>query len=225
MLGYQMKTFISLLQCALLLPVLWDLATGIVADKLTRDTTISNSVIMNALAHLIHQPIYYIQPESRSERLRGIYSYLKHHPVLMERRLHVGSHPPQMYPNTQKRDGSFVPGMAQPACPYTTDWRLIYEAKDINDSDVEVFQPTGVDISGRQWFYTVTCDTEILKLENPSCNNCCRGVNNRRYASQCLPKKSFVMALVRLSPSATFDWNWIQLTTSCSCAVSPVSDT
>ncbi|XP_033740758.1 uncharacterized protein LOC117327740 isoform X2 [Pecten maximus] len=225
MLTLKTKTRNSLLRCAFLFPMLWEPSTGIVAEKLKKDTTASNRLIMNALVDLIRNPVYSIERESRSEILRGIYTHLKYHPVLMERRLHVGSHPPQSNSHTQKRDGSFVPGMAQPACPYNTDWRLIYQAKDINDSDVEVFQPTGSDISGRQWFYTVTCDTDLLKLENPGCNNCCRGVNNRRYASRCLPKKSFVMALVRLSPDATFDWNWIQLTTSCSCAVSPLSGT
>ena len=41
-----------------------------------------------------------------------------------------------------------------------------------------------------------------------------------RYYSVCLPKKSYVMALVRKNTAYMFDWDWIQIDTSCSCAIS-----
>ncbi|KAK3598832.1 hypothetical protein CHS0354_007439, partial [Potamilus streckersoni] len=70
-----------------------------------------------------------------------------------------------------------------------------------------------------QWFYTVNCNTEFLKHENEACPFCCRGINHHEYASECMPKKSYVMALIRRPGDTNYDWNYIQINTSCNCAI------
>ncbi|XP_050390439.1 neurotrophin-3 isoform X2 [Patella vulgata] len=158
------------------------------------------------------------------DRLKGLYAFLKNHPALMDRRLKVGSKKPKIPPKIfsspiEKR--AFQPVTAQPVCPSRTSWRLLRYARDINDTEVEVYQPSeGND--GYQWFYTVSCDEEHEIMENPECPACCRGINRNRYASRCITKKSFVMALVRPIHQHSFDWNWIQLESSCNCAISPL---
>ncbi|KAK3096705.1 hypothetical protein FSP39_002570 [Pinctada imbricata] len=109
---------------------------------------------------------------------------------------------------------------AKPACPYTTEWKLIYQARDINDTEVTVYQPDDGTENGLQWFYTATCDRAQIYRENPHCTNCCRGIDQNRFTSNCIPKKSYVMAYVKRREQSQYEWDWIQINTGCSCAVS-----
>ncbi|KAL8615482.1 hypothetical protein ACOMHN_053818 [Nucella lapillus] len=120
-------------------------------------------------------------------------------------------------------------------CPARTEWRLLHAALDINNTQVEVFQPEAGS-EGHQWFYTTTCHHQhpsgqshqqqqqrVMGIrarhhhrpdppDDADCPNCCRGINRHRYHSYCMTKTSFVMALVRKPPQRQFDWNWIQVT-------------
>lgn len=42
-----------------------------------------------------------------------------------------------------------------------------------------------------------------------------------RYLSSCRTKRTYVMALIRRPWDTGFDWNWIQVDTSCNCAITP----
>ena len=64
--------------------------------------------------------------------------------------------------------------LEEPVCPSVAEWRLLYAAKDINDTAVEVFQPTYAS-SGQQWFYTVSCNTRILRNKRS-----CKGIAKDR---------------------------------------------
>ncbi|KAK2176893.1 hypothetical protein NP493_633g01028 [Ridgeia piscesae] len=110
---------------------------------------------------------------------------------------------------------------SQSVCPSAAEWRQLFTAKDMNDTNVEVFQPDNLassQLEHQQWFYTVTCDNEALTSAR-DCSNCCIGIDHTRFSSTCHQKKSFVMALVRRPWELVFDWSWIQLETSCDCAV------
>ena len=52
-------------------------------------------------------------------------------------------------------------GIAEPACPADTSWRLLTWAYDINGTMVRVYQPPdgpdGELVGPQQWFYTVQC--------------------------------------------------------------------
>ncbi len=65
--------------------------------------------------------------------------------------------------------------IAQPACPSVSQWRLLFSAKDINETFVEVFQPK-FGSEGQQWFYTVTCGNNAFKARR-SCPACCIGID------------------------------------------------
>ncbi|KAK7503089.1 hypothetical protein BaRGS_00005715, partial [Batillaria attramentaria] len=117
------------------------------------------------------------------ERVKGLYAMLKENPTLMRRRLLAGSKKPHIPPhhatqlhlhNNEKR--SFNVRRAEPVCPSHTEWRLLHEARDINDTQVEVFQPSDGS-NGHQWFYTTTCDTQLQELSSGDCPRCCRGIN------------------------------------------------
>ena len=64
---------------------------------------------------------------------------------------------------------------AKPACPYKTEWRLIYRARDINDTDVTVYQPDDRNSNGFQWFYTATCDAILINRESLSVRTVAEG--------------------------------------------------
>ncbi|KAI0209132.1 hypothetical protein LSAT2_006195 [Lamellibrachia satsuma] len=109
----------------------------------------------------------------------------------------------------------------QSVCPSAAEWRQLYTAKDMNDTSVEVFQPNALsssELKHQQWFYTVMCDNEALTSVR-DCRNCCMGIDHTRFSSSCRQKRSFVMALVRRPWEPDFDWSWIQLETSCDCAI------
>ncbi|ESO94809.1 hypothetical protein LOTGIDRAFT_161061 [Lottia gigantea] len=117
------------------------------------------------------------------ERLKGLYAFLKNHPALMDRRLKVGSKKPTI-PNQTLRPNdhekrTFQHFTAQSVCPSSTNWRLLRYARDMNDTEVEVFQPTEGN-EGFQWFYTVSCNEQHKVMTNPVCPGCCRGINRRR---------------------------------------------
>ena len=77
----------------------------------------------------------------------------------------------------QKRSFSHL--SSTPVCPSRTEWRLLRVARDINDTEVEVFQPNdGSD--GHQWFYTTTCNNDHPDLTMADCPRCCRGINKHR---------------------------------------------
>ncbi|XP_046327608.1 uncharacterized protein LOC124111825 isoform X3 [Haliotis rufescens] len=162
------------------------------------------------------------QAQYLKDRLKGLYAFLKNHPALMDRRLKVGSRKPQIPQKNkyipQKR--TFQNALSEPVCPSRTEWRLLRSARDINDTEVEIFQPPEGN-EGHQWFYTVTCNTQHEIMDNPECPACCRGIHRTRYWSRCMPKKSYVMALVRRPGDTYYDWNWIQVESSCNCAISP----
>ena len=44
-----------------------------------------------------------------------------------------------------------------------------------------------------------------------------------RYGSTCRPRSTYVMALVKKPWDERFDWNWIQVETSCTCAITPTT--
>ncbi|XP_060594897.1 venom nerve growth factor 3-like [Ruditapes philippinarum] len=161
--------------------------------------------------------------------LRGLYSTLKEHPALMDRRLKIGGRVPPPIPESDLARGVqsrskrsiFDIGVAQPICPFTTEWVQIRNARDLNNTEVVVFQPSDDNPNSFQWFYTVTCDYESLLSENDDCPLCCRAVNHRRYSSQCIPRKTSVMAYIskQLDSNGEFDWGYIQVDSSCNCAV------
>ncbi|XP_041354109.1 neurotrophin-4-like [Gigantopelta aegis] len=86
----------------------------------------------------------------------------------------------------------------------------------MNDTQVEIFQPEGTE--GRQWFYTVRCDSENHNSYDQECPLCCRGISSR-YASRCITRKSYVIAFVKKLEDTQYDWNWIQVDSSCDCAI------
>ncbi|XP_052807534.1 venom nerve growth factor 1-like [Mya arenaria] len=158
--------------------------------------------------------------------LRGLYSTLKAHPALMNRRMMVNGHNPPPLPvdwdeaagelSVSKR---FDMGMAQSVCPVKISWELISRARDMNGTEVEVFQP--LDSSDRfQWFYTVTCDQRRLQ-ERENCPQCCYAINTQMYLSRCVPRQSYVMALIWRPEMASYDWGYIQVDSSCDCAITP----
>ncbi|KAL5009453.1 hypothetical protein ScPMuIL_011758 [Solemya velum] len=152
-------------------------------------------------------------------RLKGLYNYLVNNPNMLNRRFQVSNIKPKMphmTPIYKEAKRSYQFGTAQPACPYRSSWRRITYAHDINDTLVEVYQPKSGS-EGHQWFYTVTCDVGVK--EDPRCPRCCRGINHHRYSSMCISKKSYVMAMVRKPYQRKYDWNWIQVDTSCNCAI------
>ncbi|KAL4232479.1 hypothetical protein ACF0H5_007171 [Mactra antiquata] len=161
--------------------------------------------------------------------LRGLYATLKEHPTLMNRRLQIGRSPPPLPPTDtkydagrqfQKRSNDFDLGLAEPSCPFRTEWVRLRHAIDMNNTRVQVFQPS--DNSDRyQWFYTVTCDQETLVQENDNCPYCCRATNTRRYSTRCISRQAYVMALIRHSSHQEFDWGYIQVDSSCNCAFIP----
>ncbi|XP_076445541.1 uncharacterized protein LOC143283252 [Babylonia areolata] len=141
-------------------------------------------------------------------------------------------------PQAEKR--SFTHLSSSVVCPAHTEWRLLHVARDINNTEVEVFQPRD-GAEGHQWFYTTTCDHDHdhghdyehhnqhrhHSVRSPEsgledCPDCCRGVNRHRYHSHCMTKTSFVMALVRKPRERQYNWNWIQVNSSCTCYISPV---
>ncbi len=65
--------------------------------------------------------------------------------------------------------------IAQPVCPSVSQWQLLFSAKDINGTFVEVFQPEFGN-EGQQWFYTVTC-SNAFKAKR-SCPSCCIGIDH-----------------------------------------------
>ncbi|XP_061177191.1 venom nerve growth factor-like [Saccostrea echinata] len=141
----------------------------------------------------------------------------------MNRRFQVGSKPPQVPVDAysfEKRNSVDLL-RAQPVCPYKTEWRLIHRAKNINDTEVIVFQPE-IESDGFQWFYTATCDRAASYLYDSSCPTCCRGIDTTRYVSTCVPKKSYIMAYARQAQELNYDWTWIQIDTGCSCAISSI---
>ncbi|CAH1798843.1 unnamed protein product [Owenia fusiformis] len=205
------------------------------------------------------------------DKLKGLYTYLRQHPALMERRLYVGSVRPSTtytnisfkrsasnnYYNHKKRDNKpfynvhqsdqsspksayygyestvkryddadnydatphAFAAFAQPVCPSRTEWRLLTRARDINETEVEVFQPRR-GLGGQQWFYTVSCvDGHVLP--GRACDNCCYGIDQQTWRSSCKTKKSYVMALIKTPYNHMFDWGWIQIDSSCSCSIVP----
>ena len=71
--------------------------------------------------------------------------------------------------------------IAQRVCPAITEWRLLDYAKDINDTDVEVYQPDrhGNSGQGKQWFHTVECRNRYQE-ERRDCPDCCMGIDHSR---------------------------------------------
>ncbi|XP_064594869.1 uncharacterized protein LOC135461622 [Liolophura sinensis] len=169
------------------------------------------------LEHITETQAFYLR-----ERLRGLYSYLKNHPALMDRRLQVASRKPlytfRSAPVVPEKRTSFPVGIRYPVCPSRNEWRLIYTARDINNTAVELFQPQDGS-EGQQWFYTVSCDQTRITALNPTCPSCCTGIDHRRFSSECLTMKSYVIALVKRQQDTFFDWNWIKVESSCSCAI------
>ncbi|XP_045196164.1 venom nerve growth factor-like [Mercenaria mercenaria] len=145
----------------------------------------------------------------------------------MDRRLQIGGRVPPPDPESdtvtlsRNKRSIFDIGVAEPSCPFTTEWVRLYAARDINNTEVVVFQPSDDNSNRFQWFYTVTCDYELLSFENigTQCPKCCRAVNRRRYWSRCVPRKTYVMALIRRPTDHVFDWGYIQVDSSCNCAV------
>ncbi|XP_025099527.1 neurotrophin-4-like [Pomacea canaliculata] len=177
--------------------------------------------------------------EEEAVEVRGLYAILKQNPSLMDRRLQVGSEKPQIpsehtleralghtsvkrgeiHHRHDKRSFSYL--NAVPVCSSSTQWRMLHVANDVNGREVQVFQPLG-DTVGRQWFYITTCNFEQTERSSTNCTRCCRGININMYYSRCSPRKSFVMALVKQPHEEQYDWNWIQIDTSCSCSISPL---
>lgn len=116
-----------------------------------------------------------------------------------------------------------IPDIAQSSCPAHTEWRILHTAKDLNNTDVQVFQPEVGSGESLQWFYTVTCKNSALRSRR-DCIGCCIGIDHNRFKSACRQKKSYVMAYIRKPRQRNFEWNWIQLDTSCNCAVTPKHD-
>ncbi|XP_064628847.1 uncharacterized protein LOC135488248 isoform X2 [Lineus longissimus] len=151
--------------------------TDRIINELVKDKTIA---ITDARAKMIR------------DRLRGLYKHLKEHPALMERRLYVGSRAPGVYMDKKQSMGSLDVdstgeesiktskksieyGIPHTICPSKTEWRRLFAAKDINDTNVEVWQPRrGTD--GQQWFYTVECNEE--RLQRQVCPGCCSGIDH-----------------------------------------------
>ncbi|KAL8588457.1 hypothetical protein ACOMHN_054036 [Nucella lapillus] len=166
------------------------------------------------------------------ERLKGLYALLKSHPALMDRRLQVGSKKPHIPPALQHQHlqdkRSFTHLYSREVCPSRTEWRLLRVARDINNTQVQIFQPHDGS-TGHQWFYTTTCLHDVEGQEGqtsfsnplPDCPSCCHGINTHRFHSHCMTKTSLMMALVRKAEEEQFDWNWIQVNSSCSCYISP----
>ncbi|KAL3882783.1 hypothetical protein ACJMK2_029090 [Sinanodonta woodiana] len=168
------------------------------------------------IAEILHSS----QKRIIKEETKGMYKTQKKHPILMEKRLKEANRQPphlEKYSYIQQKKAITI-GIPQPACPFTTSWVLITRAYDMNNTEVEVFQPVdGSDMF--QWFYTVNCNTEVLKNENEACPFCCRGINHHEYVSECMPMKSYVMALTRRPGDIDYEWNYIQMNTSCNCAI------
>ncbi|XP_076466150.1 uncharacterized protein LOC143297618 [Babylonia areolata] len=146
------------------------------------------------------------------ERLKGLYALLKDHPALMDRRMQVGSHKPQLPPSpghSQQKRSHRRHLYSREVCPSRTEWRLLHVSRDINNTQVQIFQPHDHS-TGHQWFYTTTC---LHDQEGDG--------DGEGYRSHCTTKSSFVMALVRKAHEERFDWNWIRVNTSCSCYIFP----
>ncbi|KAK2169342.1 hypothetical protein LSH36_11g13068 [Paralvinella palmiformis] len=82
----------------------------------------------------------------------------------------------------QRLKRTFDSDIAQPVCPSRTSWRLLRHAKDINDTEVEVFQPEHGSNRIKQWFYTVTCNNRSFRSRR-DCPGCCIGIAHDRNIS------------------------------------------
>ncbi|XP_074662886.1 uncharacterized protein LOC141915298 [Tubulanus polymorphus] len=166
------------------------------------------------------------------DKLRGLYQYLRDNPVLMERRLYVGSKVPRIRHERQQQQQQQQPqrmfeeermelNIEYEVCPSRAEWRKLGKAKDINDTDVDVYQPDAHEKEQQlsQWFYYVTCN-HIQQRIDPNCPNCCIGIDRHKYSSICSEKYNYVMAYMRVPGTRKqWDWNWIQVPSSCSCAI------
>ncbi|XP_070188828.1 uncharacterized protein [Littorina saxatilis] len=180
---------------------------------------------LKELPSLTSEELSHLSPEealSRRQRLLGLYSTLKSYPELMDRRLLVGSTKPEIPAHVHGKR-SFNHLTSSPSCPAKTEWQLLTSARTFNDTQVDVFQPSDGTI-GHQWFYTSTCETDDASYvpEDATCRQCCRGISRNSYHSKCMTRKTFVMALVRETPSEAYDWDWIQINAGCTCFISPV---
>src|SRR6218665_2183693 len=72
-----------------------------------------------------------------------------------------------------------IPDVAQSSCPAHTEWRILHTAKDLNNTDVQVFQPEVGSGESLQWFYTVTCKNNALRSRR-DCVGCCIGMDHNR---------------------------------------------
>lgn len=125
------------------------------------------------------------------------------------------SAPPYNGDRYARNSGSDV---AQSSCPAHTEWRILHSAKDINNTEVQVFQPEVGSDQSIQWFYTVTCKNNALRSRR-ECIGCCIGTDHSKFKSSCRQKKSYVKALIRKPRRHHYEWSWIQLDASCNCAV------
>jgi len=74
----------------------------------------------------------------------------------------------------QKR---FLPGMPQSVCPTIPRWERITRARNINGTEVDLYQPTD-DSADKQWFYTVAC--AHLRVQGTGhCRDCCSAIDSR----------------------------------------------
>jgi hypothetical protein len=136
----------------------------------------------------------------RKHTIMGLYSQLEKHPGLLERRLHVGSQKPDVNSNQvsvyrylhaplqfmltafvqiDKRGSLLDVDLARSVCPARTEWRMIHSAKDINDTEVQVYQPDLSTSQAQQWFYTVNCMNDHPSQDR-ECPGCCIGINHNR---------------------------------------------
>ncbi|ELU00322.1 hypothetical protein CAPTEDRAFT_217706 [Capitella teleta] len=140
----------------------------------------------------------------RKYTITGLYSQLEEYPGLMERRLHVGSHKPQLPSEVNKRSSLLEVDVAS--------------ARDINDTEVAVFQPEFGATQAHQWFYTVTCMNDHPAIDR-ECPGCCIGINHNSYRSQCRQTFSLVYALITRNRGHSFLWAPVQIPSSCNCAI------
>ena len=97
------------------------------------------------------------------------------------------------------------------ACDTKTKWTQKETAIDIFERTVQVADTiqTGGGQNVDQWFYETTCSTPR--------QSSCRGVDTKMWSSECLPRDSFVYALVIIDGETR--WNLIRLSTACNCAL------
>ena len=68
--------------------------------------------------------------------------------------------------------------LAQAVCPSTVIWKRLARARDMNGTDVQVYQPPHP-ADGQQWFYVTSCN--LAKLHNATdCPGCCKGIDHSR---------------------------------------------